>query len=199
MTAQLTHSPQPKQARVVHSLTWEQLEEFDRSLEDFAGVKLGYLDGTLEIMTIGEEHEDVKAIMRLLLEAYLRAKGIRSYSRGNPTLGRKEQGARNEPDESFSIGNRSQYPDLVFEVTVTSGGIDRLEGYRRIGVTEVWYWEDGVLTIHRLQNQRYEQVKNTELVKDFPVDLFTQHLIYPDQYDAVTNFLEAIQDSDTAN
>lgn len=104
MTAQLKHSPEPKQAKVVHDLTWEQLEAFDRSLEDFAGVKLAYLDGTLEIMTIGEAHEDAKATMRILLEAYLRAKRIRFYSRGNPTLGRKEQGARNEPDESFSIG-----------------------------------------------------------------------------------------------
>jgi hypothetical protein len=40
MTAQLTQLPQPRQARVVHNLTWEQLEEFDRSLEDVAGVKL---------------------------------------------------------------------------------------------------------------------------------------------------------------
>jgi Uma2 family endonuclease len=68
MTAQLTQSPKLKQARVVHNLTWEQLEEFDRSLEDFAGVKFAYLDGTLEIMPIGEEHEDVKAMMRVLLE-----------------------------------------------------------------------------------------------------------------------------------
>lgn len=134
MTAQLRQSPKPKQARVVHNLTWEQLEQFDRSLEDFAGVKLAYLDGTLEVMTIGEEHENAKATMRVLLEAYLRARGVRFYSRGNSTLGRKEEGARNEPDESFSIGSRSQYPDLVFEVTVTSGGIDRLEGYRRMGL-----------------------------------------------------------------
>jgi Uma2 family endonuclease len=144
-------------------------------------------------MTIGEEHEDAKATMRVLLEAYLRAKGVRFYSRGGPTLGRKEQGARNEPDESFSIGNRSEYPDLVFEVTVTSGGIDRLEGYRRMGVAEVWYWEDGVLTLYRLRSQGYEQIQNTELVEDFPIDLFTRYITYHDQYDAVTEFLEAIQ------
>lgn len=192
MTAQLKQSPKP--ARVVHNLTWEQLEEFDSSLEDVAGVKLAYLDGTLEIMTIGEEHEDAKATMRVLLEAYLRAKGVRFYSRGGPTtLGRKEQGARNEPDESFSIGTRSQYPDLVFEVTVTSGGIDRLEGYRRMGVAEVWYWEDGVLTIYRLRSQGYEQVKNTELLKDFPLNLFARYITYHDQYNAVIEFLTAVQ------
>ncbi|NJL21672.1 MAG: Uma2 family endonuclease [Leptolyngbyaceae cyanobacterium SM1_3_5] len=184
---------QPKQAKVVHDLTWEQLEEFDRSLEDFAGVKLAYLDGTLEIMTIGEEHEDAKATLRVLLEAYLRSKNIRFYSRGKPTLGRKEQGARNEPDESFSIGARNPYPDLVFEVTVTSGGIDRLEGYRRMGVAEVWFWEDGLLTIYRLRNQQYEQVKNTGLIENFPLDLFTRYITYHDRYDAVTEFLVAVE------
>ncbi len=193
MTAKLTESSRLKQARIIHNLTWEQLEEIDLCLEDVSGVKLVYLDGTLEFMTIGEEHENAKATMRVLLEAYLRAKGIRFYSRGGPTLGRKEQGARNEPDESFSIGTRSQYPDLVFEVTVTSGGIDRLEGYRRIGVAEVWYWEDAVLTIYQLQSQGYEKVKNTELVKDFPLDLFTRYITDHDQYDAVTEFLTAIQ------
>ena len=193
MTARLERSPQPKRAKVVHHLTWEQLEEFDRSLEDFAGVKLVYLDGTLEIMTIGEDHEDAKATMRILLEAYLRAKKIRFYSRGNPTLGRKEQGARNEPDESFSIGDRNQYPDLVFEVTVTSGGIDRLEGYRRMGIAEVWFWEDGLLTIYGLRNQKYEQVKNTELIENFPLELFTQYITHHDQYDAVTEFLLAVE------
>ena len=189
MTAQLTQLPRPKQARVIHNLTWEQFEEVDRSLEDVSGVKLVYLDGTLEIMTIGEDHEEAKATMRVLLEAYLRAKGIRFYSRGGPTIGRKEQGARNEPDESFSIGTRSQYPDLVFEVTITSGGVDRLEGYRRMGVAEVWYWEDGMLAIYCLRSQGYEKVNNTELVKDFPLDLFKRYITYHDQYDAVTEFL----------
>ncbi|MBD2091838.1 Uma2 family endonuclease [Microcoleus sp. FACHB-1515] len=193
MTTQLTQFPKPKQARVIHDLTWQQLEEFDRSLEDVAGVKLVYLDGTLEIMTIGEEHEDAKATMRVLLENYLRVKGIRFYSRGGPTLGRKEQGARNEPDESFSIGTRGQYPDLVFEVTVTSGGVDRLEGYRRMSVTEVWFWEDGVLDIYHLRSNGYEKVSNTELVQNFPIDLFTRYITYHDQYDAVNEFLAAIQ------
>lgn len=193
MTVQILESPQPRQAKLIHNVTWEQLEEIDRSLENFAGLKLVYLDGTLEIMTVGEEHEDAKATMRVLLEAYLRAEGIRFYSRGGPTLGRKEQGARNEPDESFNIGTRKQYPDLVFEVTVTSGGIDRLEGYRRLGVAEVWFWEDGVLTIHHLEGDSYQQVKNTQLIDNFPLELFIRYITYYDQYDAVTEFLATVQ------
>lgn len=193
MTTQVLQSPSPRPAKVIHNVTWEQLEEIDRSLEDLPGLKLIYLDGTLEIMPIGEEHEEAKATMRMLLEAYLRAKSIRFYSRGGPTLGRKDQKARNEPDECFNIGTRKQFPDLVFEVTVTSGGVDRLEGYRRMEVAEVWFWEDGVLSIYRLRSHGYEQVSNTELIEQFPLDLFTRYITYYDQYDAVDEFLAAIQ------
>ncbi|MGI0488870.1 Uma2 family endonuclease [Pantanalinema rosaneae CENA516] len=192
MTSQVLRSPHPRQAKVIHQVSWEQLEEIDRSLEDFPGLKLLYLDGMLEIMPISEAHEEAKATMRVLLEAYLRAKGIRFYSRGGPTLGIKEQGARNEPDECFNLGSRKPYPDLVFEVTVTSGGVDRLEGYRRMGVTEVWFWEDGVLSIYRLRADGYQQIANTELVANFPLSLFTRYMTYHDQYDAVNEFLAAL-------
>ncbi len=193
MTTQLVHPPQPRPAKVIHNLTWEQLEEIDRSLEDFPGLKLIYLDGTLEIMPISEEHEEAKATMRILLEAYLRANGIRFYSRGGPTLGNKDQGARNEPDECFNIATRKQYPDLVFEVTVTSGGVDRLEGYRRMGVVEVWFWEDGALSIYHLHADGYQKIANTELLEGFPLKLFNRYITYHDQYDAVTEFLAATQ------
>jgi Uma2 family endonuclease len=194
MTAPLIEASKPKPAKVIHSVSWEQLEEIDRTLEDVAGLKLVYLDGTLEIMPIGEEHENLKATMRMLLEAYLRAKRIRFYSRGGPTLGRKEQGARNEPDESFNIGSRKPYPDLVFEVTVTTDGVNRLEGYRRIEIPEVWFFEDGVLTIYQLRHGNYEKTQNTELLSDFPIALFTRYITYFDQYDAVDEFLRAIAD-----
>ncbi|MEM6520792.1 MAG: hypothetical protein AAF892_18895 [Cyanobacteria bacterium P01_D01_bin.71] len=39
----------------------------------------------------------------------------------------------------------------MIEVVVTSGGIDKLEGYRRLAVTEVWFWEDGVLKLYHLK------------------------------------------------
>ena len=80
----------------------------------------------------------------------------------------------------------------MFEVTVTSGGIDRLEGYRRMEVAEVWFWEDGVLSIYHLHASGYEPVAQTELLETFLLSLFTRYITYHDQYDAVTEFLEAI-------
>lgn len=186
---------QPKQLRtpkLVHNVTWEQLEEIDESLQDFPGLKLIYLDGLLEITPIEEDHETVKSTMGILLESYLRARRIRFYRRGGPTLGRKEDGARNEPDESYSIGTREQYPDLVFEVVFTSGGVDRLEGYRRMGVKEVWFWENGIITIFALEAEEYREVENTRLIQDFPLQSFLKYVSYPDQFDAVDEFLNEV-------
>jgi len=105
----------------------------------------------------------------------------------------KDKGARNEPDECFNIAMRKQYPDQVFEVTVTSGGVDRLEGYRRMGVVEVWFWEDGALSIYHLRSDGYQKIANTELLENFPLTLFNRYITYHDQYDAVTEFLAARQ------
>lgn len=193
MTTQILPSPQPKAAKVIHHLTWEQLEELDRSLEDFAGLKLIYLDGTAEIMPISEDHEDFKAMIRRLLEAFMEEADIRFYSRGGPTLGTKEVKARNEPDESYNLDNKKPYPDLVIEVTITNGGVDKLEGYRRMGVKEVWFWEDGTLDIYGLRNDRYEKIKQSELLKDLPLDLFCRYITYHDQFDAVREFRNALR------
>lgn len=193
MTTQLVQPPKPRQARVVHNLTWEQLEEIDRSLEDFPGVRLAYLDGTLEIMPISPEHEDFKSTIARLLETYLDEADIRFYRRGGPSYGNQELGARNEPDESYNLDSRKPFPDLVIEVVISSGGVNKLEGYRRMGVNEVWFWEDGILQINHLREAGYEQTDRSELLPGLPLDLFRRYITYHDQYDAVREFRQTLR------
>jgi Uma2 family endonuclease len=192
VTTQLPQFSQPKPARLVHHVSWEQLIEIDRSLEEVSGLKLVYLDGVLEIMPISEEHEDFKSTLTLLLEAYFRARNIRFYKRGGPTLGSRDISARNEPDESYNLETRKPQPDLVIEIVKTSGGVDKLEGYRRLGVAEVWFWEDGVLTIHQLQDNTYQARKTSAVLPELPVDLLLRYVNYYDQYDAVAEFTSAL-------
>ena len=138
---------------------------FTKASEDFTGIKLVYLDGTAEIMPIGRAHEDFKSTIVRLIEAYMDAKGIYFDKRGSPSLGNKELGVRNEPDESYNLNTPKFYPDLVTEVVVTSGGVNKLEGYRHMGVREVWRWEDCTLEIHRLDNDGYEQSSQASVGK----------------------------------
>jgi Uma2 family endonuclease len=193
MTTQLLQ-PKKKEAQVFPNVSWEQFEAIEQSFESIVGVKFAYLDETLEIMTISPEHEDFKATLRMLLEAYLRAERIRFYGRGGPSLGNQELGARSEPDESYNLGTRKPFPDLVIEVVITSGGVDKLEGYHRMGVSEVWFWEDGVLTFHHLRANGYEEVEKSELLPNLPLDIFKKYVVYHDQYDAVNEFTAAVQE-----
>lgn len=193
MTAQV-FSPRIREAQVFPQVGWPQFEAIERAFEAIPGVRLRYLDQTLEIMPISEEHEAFKATLRLLLEAYLRAQGIRFYARGGPSLGNAALGARSEPDESYNLGSRKPYPDLVLEVVITSGGLDKLEGYRRMGVAEVWFWEDGVLTLHGLRDDgsRYDRLNQSQLLPELPLDLFCRYVTYYDQFDAVDEFLQQL-------
>jgi Uma2 family endonuclease len=138
MTTQLLQ-PKKKEAQIFPNVSWESFELIEQSFEGIVGVKFAYLDGTLEIMTISPEHEDIKSTIRALVEAYMRILGIRFYMRGSPSLGSRDLGARSEPDESYNLETKKKFPDLVIEVVITSGGVDKLTGYQRMGVTEVCF------------------------------------------------------------
>jgi Uma2 family endonuclease len=193
MTAQLLQTPQPQVATLIHQVSWQQLEEIDNAFSKFGRFRFAYLDGTLEIMPVSNDHEDFKKTIAILLEAYMRVVGIRFYGRGGPTMATAEKDARKEPDESYNIETRKAYPDLAIEVVFTSGGVDKLEIYRRLGVREVWFWEDGVLAIYHLQDGSYIKVATSSLLPQLPIDTFLRYVTYHDQYDAVTEFLAEIQ------
>ena len=193
MTAQVVPPPKKKDAQVFPQVNWQQYEAIDHAFESIPGVKFRYLDGALEIMSISPEHEDFKTTIRMLLEAYLRAKRIRFYGRGGPSLGNQELGARSEPDESYNLETRKPYPDLVIEVVITSGGVDKLEGYRRMGVSEVWFWEDGVLSLYHLSAEGYDNIEQSRLLPGFPIALFCRFITYHDQFDAVDEFIAALE------
>jgi Uma2 family endonuclease len=201
MTPQLLDKTATEQETyvILHGISWEQLEQLDVLL-DGTGARLTYLDGILEIMSpLSDEHEESKSTVGLLVEAYMREKNVRFYRRGAPTLGKKEDGTRKEPDESYNLGTRKPTPDLVIEIVVTSGGINKLAVYQRLKVPEVWFWEDGTLTVYCLQESGYEKVTRSKLLPELDLELLAKCSRMADQYDAVKEFTQAIRPSDTGS
>lgn len=185
------HKAQLTGSTVLHNVTWAKLEKLDADLEG-TGARLAYLDGQLEIMTpLSDEHEVPKKTLAQLLETYMRKQRIRFYAKGSTTIGLQELGARKEPDESYCIGERKQVPDLALEITVSSGGLDSLEIYRRIGVAEVWFWEDSVISIYVLRDGGYELVHRSELLPDLDIRSLEFHSRMADQFDAIDAFLQS--------
>jgi hypothetical protein len=52
----------------------------------------------------------------------------------------------------------------VIEVIWSSGELDKLEIYRRLGVREAWIWEDGVLTAYALRGERYQKIAKSAVL-----------------------------------
>src|SRR6185369_3053421 len=118
--------------------------------------RLAYLEGALELMSPSRDHERIKSYIGRLVEAYAYDRGIDLSPYGNWTLKSAPGEAGLEPDECYLIGDQGRdVPDLAIEVVWTSGGIDKLEIYRRLGINEVWFWREGRLEVHLLQPEGY--------------------------------------------
>ena len=177
---------------LLSDVSWKQLEQLDITLAG-TGARFSYLDGILEIMSpLSDEHEDSKKTLAMLVEVYMRTKNIRFYSRGSATLGKREDKTRREPDESYNLATKKIIPDLILEITVTSGGINKLEIYKRLGIPEVWFWEDGLLSVFCLEADEYQKVDKSTLLPDLDLELLAKYSRMVDQFDAVNEFSQVI-------
>lgn len=67
---------------MLYGVDWGQYEALlDVLADNFPTLRLSYLEGTLEIMTNSPEHEDLKKMIGMLVEAYYR-KPERDFMQG---------------------------------------------------------------------------------------------------------------------
>lgn len=113
----------------------------------------------------------------MLLEHFLYKKRINCIPLGSTTFRNKAKKAGAEPDECYCIGEEKSVPDIAVEVNMTSGNIDKLETYRRLGVKEVWMWKTNRLSLYHLREETpkvfvdtygYERITISELL---PLDI----------------------------
>ena len=78
-------------------------------------------------------------------------------------------------------------------LVLTSGGVEKLEKYRRWGVPEVWFYRNRQLFIYHLRSNEYKQTFRSEFLPDLDLDLLVRCLNMPDQYDATVAFTQALQ------
>lgn len=153
MTAQVSlSSPSPPEQALIlpGRYPWSHFKHLQDWAAQTPGLKITYLDGAIELMTTGKPHERVKKLIAILIEAYCFEQGIRFFPSGNATCEAEEKGASFDPDESYCFATDKPFPDLGIEVIFTSGGLDKLEKYRRFNVAEVWFWQRDRLAIYHL-------------------------------------------------
>lgn len=141
----------PEQRVVFCGVSWNRYLALDKKLgDDRPGPRLYYLDQELELMTTSNEHERIKKWIGGFLDIYFDQTRIEIMPRGQATMRSPLKEAGAEPDESWCIGPEKEFPDLVLEIALTSGGVNKLEIYRRFKVPEVWFWRRDKLEIFAL-------------------------------------------------
>jgi Uma2 family endonuclease len=151
---------------VLDRATWA---DFQRMLEmrgDRSVPRLAYVDGRLELMAPSRSHESTKSMIGRLIEAWCIEQGVEITPYGSWTLEDKAVAQGVEPDECYVVGTDEQpeRPDLAIEVVWTSGGVNKLEAYRKLQVREVWYRQRGSVEVYALRGERYEAVEVSEVL-----------------------------------
>ncbi|HUP24574.1 MAG TPA: Uma2 family endonuclease [Thermoanaerobaculia bacterium] len=180
----------------LRGVPWAHFEAILALRGDAPAPRLTYLTGVLELMTPSRNHESIKKTIARLIELYALRAGVRLSGYGGWTLRSAPKELAIEPDECYIVGDPrlKDVPDLAVEVVWTSGGLEKLEVYRGIGVDEVWQWRDGMISVHRLEGDRYVQIQRSRLFPDLDVALVARLAGYEDQHDAVLALQAALDE-----
>ena len=155
--------------------------------------RITYLEGLAELMSPSRYHEIDKKRFARLLEAWSEIAKVPLEGSGSWTLEDQEADRGAEADECYTVRrvvkSDDDRPDVAIEVVWTSGGIDKLEVYRKLAVREVWFFNRGTLRFFALRREAdddiYREIPRSELLPELPIDVLLACMLEPDQTSAV--------------
>jgi Uma2 family endonuclease len=175
-------------------ISWEEYEQLLEMRGDHSAPRIAYLEGDVEIMSPSQTHEGIKSVIGRLVEVYCLESDIPFSTYGSWTLQAKDRSRGAEPDECYVFGTEvAERPHLTIEVVWTSGRIDKLDIYRKLGVREVWYWRKGRIQPYCLRGERYVPVDRSEVLPGLDLTLLTSFIDQPTTFAAIRGYRQALQ------
>lgn len=180
---------------------WRDYERLLEMRGEKSVPRMTYLEGLVELMSPSRYHEIDKKRFARLLEAWSEIAGVPLEGYGSWTLKDETQERGAEADECYTVRrlavDDNDRPDVAIEVVWTSGGIDKLEVYRKLGVAEVWFYERGSLRFFSLRDvdgdPHYIEMPGSELIPELPVGLLLECMRQPSQSAAVSALRAALE------
>ncbi len=171
------------QRLILSGIAWETYQTLLNTFDERGNVRLAYDEGVLEIMTKSEYHEIYSSRLARMVEALAEEFGLDAENLGTTTFNREDLKRGFEADECFYFAKEELIvrvlsqkhkldlavdppPDLIIEVDITSGSLDKFPIYASLRVPEIWHYDGYDFNIHRLWGKRY--VKATHSVA-FPL------------------------------
>ncbi len=201
MEAGAVPTPLPKPSRddrddvvILRDTPWALYEAILAARGEKRVPRLQYASGRLELMSPGRSHERIHTLFGRLVEAYADECDIALDGYGSWTL-KDEAVARGvEADECYVLGDpEADRPDLAIEVIWTSGGLDKLDLYAPLRVREVWFWEEGRISVHVLRGGAYVEAPRSEVLPGIDLALLARFVARTDQSAAVREYRAALR------
>ncbi len=176
---------------ILSNISWETFEQILKELGDNRSTRLAYNNGLLEIMTPLGPHENNNRFIDDLVRAITDELNLNMKKFGSLTMKRSKKLKGAEPDSCYYLQNeplvRSKQeidldkdppPDLVLEVDMSSGSLDKLPIYAAIGVPELWRYDGNRLEVFVLQqlDGEYEAVSQSPTFPWMPIDIIPRFI-----------------------
>jgi Uma2 family endonuclease len=187
---------------ILYDIPWEVYVALCEAVGDAPGVRMTYLEGTLEIMSPSPRHEKLKKVIARLAETYFEERGIGATGYGSATFREEKKKRGLEPDECYVFDREldedgGDVPDLAIEVNLTSGGVNKLAVYEGLGIREVWMWRRRTDRIHvyHLGASGYEERDRSAFAPHLDLDelLRFARAEYPNQTALVRAYREHLR------
>lgn len=157
-----------EQRVILHNVSWQTYEHLLVDHTQSSAPRFAFDRGTLEIRSPSAEHEEYNRTIALIVEVIAEEMGIDVRNLGSTTFQREDLERGFEPDSCFYIQNETRIsgkasidltidppPDLVVEIDITSGSLNKFPIYAQIGVPEIWRYTGQACMIFRLAGVEY--------------------------------------------
>ncbi|MEY2831421.1 MAG: hypothetical protein RLZZ574_679 [Cyanobacteriota bacterium] len=161
---------------ICSNTSWEEYEAVLQQKANSSAYRISFLNDVLKIMSPSRNHEIIKDFIYLLIVSYCDAIELDYYPLGSTTLKQKDKSVGKEPDTSFCFNSLKQIPDLAVEVIFSSGSVEDLEKYQKLGVKEVWFWINNKLEIYVLIDDTYQQQNSSYNLADLNRKLLEKYI-----------------------
>ncbi len=169
-----------EQHMLLRSVPWKSYQLLRATL-DSPGLQMTYIEGALELMSPGRNHERWKTNIARLLELYCYRRGIDLRGYGSTTFEHEAAARAAEPDECYVIGQEmGEYPDLAIEVIHLSPLLDKLRVYATMKIGEVWVFRDGAFTVWQLVDDAYVTRPTSLILPDLDLALVARLAVRED-------------------
>jgi Uma2 family endonuclease len=153
---------------VLRNVSWETYERLIADWQDQSHFRVFYDNGMMEIMSPSLKHEVYNRAISSAIDLMALDLNIDVINAGSTTLKlkRKKRGA--EPDTCFYVRNEALMrgktevdlktdppPDVIFEVDISSGSVNKFLIYAAFGVPELWRYDGKNFRIYQLEGRRY--------------------------------------------